>query len=251
LVKHTPAAFDSLWRSGALLGLVVTLGKRGASSHKTMRALASVPRALCPAAGQPPWYATSPERQQAALFVAAHLDQAVAARLERTVPQGEASAVAMPEAELQKMSIALRTVHAAALQLSQPPLRALLELAAPALLPLADQMPDFALAQPAVFDPLRPSSGGVVLLLLVEPAAGLLMDLGRQLDPLALGLALPGCYNPACTSLAGAGEAGMKLKRCAGCQIARWAVAGVRHSHVFGGQLGCRAWLPLTAVRCA
>jgi hypothetical protein len=34
-------------------------------------------------------------------------------------------------------------------------------------------------------------------------------------------LRLPGCYNPACTSLAGASESGMPLKWCTGCMIAR------------------------------
>jgi hypothetical protein len=49
----------------------------------------------------------------------------------------------------------------------------------------------------------------------------LLVSLGQQLDPLALGLRLPGCCNPACTSLAGVSEAALVLKRCTGCKIAR------------------------------
>jgi len=112
----------------------------------------------------------------------------------------------------QVMDKAAGQLQAAAVQLGQQPLlRQQLAVAAPALVQRAVAVAGVGAASQPQAEPLQ-----------------LLVALRQQLDPLALGLRLRGCYNPACACLAGASEADMKLKRCSGCLIARWG----------GGQAG-------------
>jgi hypothetical protein len=112
-------------------------------------------------------------------------------------------------------------VHATAQQLSrQPTLRALLGSAAPALLPEADEVAGTAITSTARS---RAAGAAMVPSGAIAPAATLLASLARQLDPLALGMRPPGCYNTACLVRRGGGAADAALKTCKGCKIARWA----------------------------
>jgi hypothetical protein len=163
-----------------------------------------------PVSGQQPWYATNSERQQFAMFALARVGGAAAALLAIGGTEGTqghelegAATIALCEAAQQLGG--------------QPLLRHQLEVAAPALLARADAVAAAAVASQAqgIAAPDAPGSSAAR-----EPLR-LLVDLGRQLDPLALGLSLPGCHNPACTSLAGTSEAAMPLKRCTGCKVAR------------------------------
>jgi len=105
--------------------------------------------------------------------------------------------------------------------------RQALAAAAPALLPAAGALAGGT----AAFDRSSFKANGqpIRLQLAVEDRVlDLFAALRRQqLDPLALGLDLPGCWNPACSSLAGASEADMQLKRCTACKTARWAAVRV------------------------
>jgi hypothetical protein len=244
-IQHTPASFDQLWRSGALPGLVATLAKgveRSASSldpggadPAALAALWDLLRPLHPLPGQEPWFAASAERQQFALFVLARVGTSAAAMsVQIAAPiiavrlDGDEPAIDLTRPDAQVVDAAAAALAAAATQVAQQPLlRGLLEVVAPTLLPEADAVlahgsDGSASVTPPSEDPLgldlRPRLPSVPL--------HFLRSLARQLDPLALGLALPGCYNPACTSLAGASEAAMPLKRCAGCNIARWVGLG-------------------------
>jgi hypothetical protein len=205
-ITHPPASFDQLWRSGALPGLVTTLAKGAGCCSQGQSAAHGLPSMtelllavlLAPWSGQQePWYAASAEKQQFVLFALARLG-----------PHAGAMLTSAWNASGRRDKDALM---AAAVKLAQPPLRQLLEAAAPTLLPLADPLADAVLSSRH-----QPADETIV-----RRAMGLLVALGEQLDPLALGLALPGCWNPGCTSLAGASEADMKLKRCKGCRVAR------------------------------
>ena len=225
-LDHPPASFDQLWRSGALPGLVVTLAKGAGGSSASLEMLRALLILLllapsCP--GQEPWCAASPERQQCALFVLAQAGRhaSAIARAAHSGPAGQ---------RLGDNTGAL--LPAAVAQLGRQPLRQLLEVAAPALVADADALLSSSLGS-------APGSSA-----LLGRTVELVSALSAQLDPLALGLRLPGCYNPACTSLAGASEAAMKLQRCSACKIARWGrgslVCLLRLLAVL--QLGRTAW---------
>jgi len=222
----TPASFDQLWRSGVLPGLVVTLTKGAGCHPDSLAALGTLLRQLLPPPGQLPWHAASPERQQFALLVLAGAGM-------------HASSPALASTRYSSGS-QVHVILAAALQLAQPPLRQLLETAAPALVVDADAL--LASSSEGGCPVHAGNSFGSPAL---RQAVDLLTALAWQLDALALGLALPGCYNPACTSLVGASEAAMKLKRCTACKTARWAGWGRRASN----QLGCsKRWLRLAGL---
>jgi hypothetical protein len=222
VVIHTPDTFDELWRSGCLPGLIVTTAKLsgveegdeegseewdgdGGEGWGLAQLMAARPllSAVLPAPGQAqPWFAASAERQQFTLLALGRIGAKAAA-----VVQGQGMRVGLEGL----LAMATDLLQLAAGQLSgQPLLRQQLEAAAPKLLQQAANMKAELRLPPSVDgQPRAPMM--------------LLAALAQQLDPLALGLALPGCYNPACTSLAGASEAGMPLKTCMGCKTARWA----------------------------
>jgi hypothetical protein len=163
----------------------------------------------------PAWYATSRARQQCALLVVARVGTMLSRTALADVSAGRPpSFPADDPAFKHEMLRAATGLAAAAEELVQAPLRPLLEAAAPALVPAAEE----------VRRQVRAAGGrlgwdDVVVAIDIMQFAD---DLADQLDPLALGLRLPGCYNPWCRSLAGASEADAPLKRCAGCKVARW-----------------------------
>ena len=165
------------------------------------------PMLLAQALGGQPWAADSVERQQFALFMLTRVCLAAATLVHATLSD---SAPASRE-----QSEAAGVLLAAARQLREPPLRQLMEVAAPALVVDVDALSS------GLGSALPGTGDGTCSPALLTPALDLLTALRDQLDPLALGLALPGCWNPACTSLAGASEADMKLKRCTSCKVAR------------------------------
>jgi hypothetical protein len=253
IITRAPSSIDQLWRSGVLPSLVTTLAKRHASSEIPLSAIASPLTLLRPAAGQQPWYAGSVERQQFALFMAASMGSRVVLGLlsQRMVAAvgggglGAAPPVTMLRSvaditpELQRKVATILSVRAVAGQLVCPPLLQHLEAAAPALAPEARELP-VILEGLEDFPNMGDLGGGhqLVGMRLVPEAANLLTGLASHLDPLALGWCRPGCYYPSCSSLAGASEADMLLKRCSGCKIARWgwlAEGG-------GGGAGGGAW---------
>jgi len=183
---------------------VITCCKRADSGLDSLVGLGGVLNELLPKPGRAPWYAASAERQQFALLVLGAMGGRAAVGAINVATGGAAARPHMYGPEQAQQATA--AVTAAARLLAQPPLRQLLAVAAPALLPAADAVSS-----------LPPGSAAG----LQREPLDLLRSLGWALDPLALGLALPGCYNPACTSLAGASEAGMQLKMCTGCKIAR------------------------------
>jgi hypothetical protein len=194
-----------------------------------------------PAPGQQPWYAASPERREFVWLVLARLGGWAGARflVDVKAAQGPGSGPGrlgcfVPEGEAEIMCEILGHLQAAGQQLGrQPLLRQQLEVAAPALVVAAD-----AAAAIEQGYTTQSHAGGVLVDLAPQPLQ-LLADLGQQLDPLALGLRLPGCYSPACTALAGASEADLPLKICAGCKVARCVCVGGR-----GGDASCHmaAW---------
>jgi hypothetical protein len=218
-VEYQPARLEDMWRCGALPGLVVSVAKAmDMQGNEAVSAEALLQYMLHAA----PSFAITTERQQFVLLVLARFGGPAAAQLLQQhsnssdgtcqlllprPPGGSESLSLSLEARL-----AVRLLGAAKQLGRQPLLRQQLEAAAPALLPAADAA--LALGQDdIVYSDPDPDH--------VLSALELLVALGQQLDPLSLGLRLPGCYNPACTSLAGASEAGMALKRCMGCKIAR------------------------------
>jgi hypothetical protein len=219
-IVHPPASFDHLWRCGALAGLVATPFRlRRPDTSDAASNMMTLLAPMLSASGQQPWYAASTERQQFALLALAHVGgRTAAAVLALTADQG---GVQLPDAGVAiELAEAVAVLRAAAEQLGRPPLRALVAEAAPALLRDADACSDAAAAASSSSrtrsSPVNPGGVGVEL-----PRAHLelLAALGAQLDPLGLGMRLPGCYNPACTSVTGASEAGTKL--CKGCKTAR------------------------------
>ena len=218
-VVHQPSCFEAVWRCGALPALMVTTAKGVGRQGETDAITALLPGVYqAPAPGQQPWFAASAERQQFVMLVLARIAGAAAEMLlactNDTIRQ-----ISLSNASRQRLTRLLDQLHAAAQQLGgQPLLRQQLEAAAPALLPDADAVQSIVQPYSSRSNPDDPD--GVLLILQPAPLQ-LLVSLSQQLDPLALGLRLPGCYNPACTSLAGASEAAMPLKLCAGCRIAR------------------------------
>jgi hypothetical protein len=49
-----------------------------------------------------------------------------------------------------------------------------------------------------------------------------LTQLHDGFDPLAMGISLPGCYNPGCRNLGTLAEHSLETKLCASCKEARW-----------------------------
>jgi hypothetical protein len=242
VIAHTPSCFDELWRSGALAGLVTTICKcadgsdAGASPVPVEQpvAMADLLRSLLPAPGQAPWYAATEERQQFALFALARLGGRLQFGLSLMISRQPAGSVGLDledwvrhvQQHGQKVAVTSAVCTAAEQLGRQPLLRQALAAAAPALLPAADALAGGTAAIDrssftADGQPTRLQLG------IEDRVLDLFAALPRQLDPLALGLALPGCWNPACTSLAGASEADMKLKRCTACKTARCAAVRV------------------------
>ena len=228
-VTHDPACFDALWRSGALAALVVTVSKMD-STYRLALAIGQLLAALVPQPGQVPWFAGSAEKQQFALLVLARLGgrlarwaDSLAALAPLTMALGRAAMAADAEGALTMVESVLK----AGLELAgQPLIHQLVAQAAPSALQVLQA------ESPAAVQG-RPLSASAA----AQPSAAerrarrtFLASLSAQLDPLALGLALPGCYNPACTSLAGVSEAAMPLKTCTGCRIARWGYSWPHHS---------------------
>jgi hypothetical protein len=211
IVTHRPSWLEDMWRCGALPGLVVSAVKAISAGARDLARMARLLDAMLPLPvfGHQLWDATSSERQQFVMFALARVSGAVAA-----LAIGGTEGTPGPELA----EAAMIVLWSAAQQLGgQPLLRQQLEVAAPALLARADAVAAAAVASQAqgIAAPDAPGLSAAR-----EPLR-LLVDLGRQLDPLALGLSLPGCHNPACTSLAGVSEAAMPLKRCMGCKVAR------------------------------
>lgn len=217
-VVHRPSCFEAMWRSRSLSALVQTVAKGlTISTGADIGLMADLLHAMLlpPAPGQQPWFAASSERLQFVVFVLARIGgKAVAppffdATISHLVPLRTVDGV----------TNAIDQLHAAAQQLAQQPLlRQQLEVAAPALLSQADAASTLVRGWTINDAIVRP---GFAALEMRPAALELMACLAQQLDPLALGLRLPGCYNPACTSLAGDSEADMALKTCAGCRIAR------------------------------
>jgi len=230
---HQPACLEEMWRCGALPGLIVSVAKGAAQGkgHDMAAILELLRRILRPPAAdgagrqqelqQEPWFAASSERQQFVLFTLAHIGGAAAsividiaegtgAAARERVARAGAGSTGTPLARFMAKLLAI------AQQLGREPLLCQqLEVAAPALLPSAD-------AAAATGDESSCDGHLNQLMMGVTPEPlRLLVGLRRQLNPLALGLSLPGCYNPACTSVAGDSEAAMVLERCDGCKIAR------------------------------
>jgi hypothetical protein len=253
---------EQLWRSGALAGLVVTLCKRAASAglSQALEFIQLLHLLLPSRPGQQVWYGAGGSedwRSQLALFLLARAGGAVAAAaLPYLLPDAASSEVdTAAQASLCGEAKAVPVLSAAAAQLvREPSLRQLLEAAAPALLPAADEMhAAWAVCEAA----WSSGAGGRDGSDLQRGSLELLVALGRQLDPLALGLDLPGCWNPSCTSLAGASEVDMKLKKCTACKIARWVASArpgsARGTHQINGPRPCleeRATTP-HALLCA
>jgi hypothetical protein len=218
-ILHEPACFEAMWHCGALPGLIITVAKgpRNLQTDDVHSMAALLHCALrAPARGEQPWYAASAERQQFVLLLIARVGGRAGARLLESI-DGGARAIGIPAD--QEHPPFIDRLHAAGRQLAQQPLlRRQLEVAAPALLPRAEAVGALSQAWTSEDDPRDPSE--VVVYVAPEPLQ-LLAALAQQLDPLALGLRLPGCYNPACTSLAGASEVAMKMKVCASCKVAR------------------------------
>jgi hypothetical protein len=174
--------------------------------------------AAAPPPGQQPWFAASAEKQQFVVWAVARMGAKADAAVAFAARSGLLPVSAVDQ--VGRVEAAMAAFPAAARQLwQQPLLRQHLEAAAPALLQRGDEIDSSASASVSRLQIPRAGGG-----LAATPDAhlGLLAALAQQLDPLALGLLrLPGCYNPACTSRAGASEADMKLKRCTGCKIAR------------------------------
>ena len=245
-----PSSFEQLWRCGALPGLVLTLRKLGehagpADSVSLAQAQvfdALLLRLLPPAAEGQRWCAGSLDRQQFILFWLAHVGAMMGVAAESILRESMLRRTAYTSldgtpAGLLGMFATAEYAHAAltwgdalhrpARQLAQLPLLVQqLREAAPGLMPLIESLallPEGmgrACELPTGLEcsgRAAPAQDRDALQCMVQ----LLTALGRQLDPLALGLRLPGCWNPGCTSLAGASEAGMPMKLCAGCQIAR------------------------------
>lgn len=185
-------SFTQLWRSGALLEVVIALRWRVASSRTSARAICRLLRALLPArAGrsqqQPElWYATSAEKQRLAVAVLVFFGGTAAAGVVaalRTDPS------AQPPDEV------ISVLQAAAALLGKPPLQQVLSAAVP----------------PA---PLGAAS--------TQAPHQLLASLMQQLDLAAFNLPLSCCYNPKCGATGHSREAGAaSLKQCAGCKAAR------------------------------
>jgi len=189
------------------------------------KSLSKLLRLLVPPPGQQPWYAGSAERQQFALLVIARVGARLSQRLVAILngqPGGDGTPFFLRDLhDLDIVKGMVAAVQAAAQQLgAQPALQRLLEVAAPAQLPAAGEVA--APTQREGSHTPTPAQPLVALSLPVQHMQ-LLTSLAMELDPLALGLALPGCYNSDCTSLAGASEADMPVKTCKGCSIARWA----------------------------
>jgi hypothetical protein len=215
-----PACFEALWRAGALPALVVTAAKGpiicgGGDGMLGLQGL--LERVLVqPPPGEQPWYAASAERQQFVMLVLARIGGAAGAHALARTGAGADSLPASDTAKQEELPSLIYVLYIAAEQLAkQPLLRRQLEAAAPDLVARADAAVATFKARSRSADPDAP------LLDFGPEPLQLLVALGQQLDPLALGLRLPGCYNPACTCLAGASEAGMALKTCMGCRIAR------------------------------
>ena len=242
-VAHPPSCFDELWRSGSLAGLVTTICKRadGSDAGAWMMpleqpvAMADLMHSLLPEPGHQPWYAASAERQQFALFALARLGGRLVASLAVLKSRRPAGAVPVSASGAEEEARVIRqhgemlsvasALHAAAVQLGRQPLRQVLKVAAPALLPAADDL--VGGIRPCDHSQTMSDGSARLRVGMEDRVLDLFAALPRQLDPLALGLALPGCWNPACTSLAGASEADMKLKRCTACKTARWAAVRV------------------------
>jgi len=226
LLASSDALVDQLWRDGALAALIVTACKRaelgGLEDSVTLGYLVDL-IAPAPAGQLEPWYDASPERQQVALFLLARVgSRAAATVLALTQSPTGTTEVGTPEVLSRLVGLTDR-LQTGAHQLSlEPALRELLEVGAPAVVPASDKLDAILVRQRvASRNYVRPVSSNQALFNLLGDPLYLLEDLGRQLDALALDLALPGCWNPACTSLAGASEAGMPLKTCTSCKIAK------------------------------
>jgi len=225
-VTHDPTCFDALWRSGALAALVVTVSKMN-STYRLAVAIGQLLDALVPQPGQVPWFAGSAEKQQFALLVLARLGgrlarwaDSLAALAPLTMALGRAAMAADAEGALTMVESVLK----AGLELAgQPLIHQLVAQAAPSALQVLQA------ESPAAVQG-RPLSASAAAQPSLRARRTFLASLSAQLDPLALGLRLPGCYNPACTSLAGVSEAAMPLKTCTRCRIARWGYSWPHHS---------------------
>ncbi len=67
----------------------------------------------------------------------------------------------------------------------------------------------------------------------------LLQQLHERLDPLALGVRLPGCYSPRCAARGGLSEAALRTKMCTGCRVARYCDAACAKQHWRWHNVGC------------
>ena len=217
-IHFQPACLEEMWRCGALPALVVSVAKGAALAsvwEEGMQSMSTLMNTVlkAPPPGQQPWYAASTERQQFALLVLARIGGVVAAQLLQHADGAPPGGTAEQQALLQLSQM----LCAAAEQLGEDPLlRQHLEAAAPGLAraDAAGAHSDPAASDQGALDELRFQRKTI------EPLQ-LLVSLGQQLDPLALGVRLSGCYNPACACLVGDSEAAMALKTCAGCRIAR------------------------------
>jgi len=227
------ASIDQLWRGGALPGLVVTLAKAADSCRQILVLADLLPALQPPEGGQAPWYAASAANQRFATFLLARLGGKLAAGITALTSQPSDPSLGRLGSPhpgfMGDVRDATAALAAAAGQLpAQPALRKQLEAAAPALLPAADALLAAAGGGSDEVGGQQGAAAGAASGAQQEPGSAalrLLASLAQQLDPCALGVdSMPGCCNPACTSLAGASEAGMSLKRCSACKTVRWGL---------------------------
>ena len=242
--SHDFNGMEQLWPSGALAALTVTWDKSTPldSSAEHLEDMAALVLGVAEPDWEPePHWFDTPQQQECALFLLARMGSKAAAAVQAWRARPAGARDAEQEASVQR---AAADLHGAAVHLGQQPVvRQLLQVAAPGVLPLLDAagwqpgaeaaargaLPGADAVTGATQSQQQGSSRRTadqqpdVARQAQTDALEVLLALGRQYDPLALGLRLRGCYNPACTSLAGASEADMKLKICASCRIARCA----------------------------
>ena len=62
-----------------------------------------------------------------------------------------------------------------------------------------------------------------------------------RVDVIALGVKLPGCFNPRCPTLSGLQEAGVSTRLCSGCMVARYCSAACSKQHWRCHKVACRS----------
>ncbi len=69
----------------------------------------------------------------------------------------------------------------------------------------------------------------------------LLLDLRRRFDAVALGVHLPGCYNPGCTNRGGVSEEALQTRTCSRCMAAQYCSRECSKAHWRWHKVSCKA----------